>query len=237
MTDQATAAADTGATNDDLTTTLQEQRDALTEQLEAMGLTKTEATHLADAYGAIPEEIVTTVTADTESADTAIAALTTAIDVMTSANWVVYVHGEYTGLNPGAGKGAPRLSPVANAFGNIISPMAAGGVTGTRMDPVAQMVPPGTFRLVGDRLDVDEAYIPLDGSPRSRALLAEAVRRMPGLHGFEAGGIATAPTIIPQSVSHTTKAPITIENFYGSVDDLEREARIRRANQEGDWPT
>ena len=51
----------------------------------------------------------------------------------------------------------------------------------TPMAPVAAMVPPNTWRdVVGDRADVDEAYIPLDGSPRSQAILGQANARMPG---------------------------------------------------------
>ena len=48
------------------------------------------------------------------------------------------------------------------------------------MAPIAQMVSPNTWRIVGDRGDVDEAYIPMDGSARSLAILAEVLRRMPG---------------------------------------------------------
>jgi len=51
------------------------------------------------------------------------------------------------------------------------------------MEPLATKVPPGTWRVVGDRTDVPEAYIPLDGSARSRALLTEANRLMPMADG------------------------------------------------------
>lgn len=74
-------------------------------------------------------------------------------------------------------------------FGGIdVKGMAAGGV----MD-VAEMVKPGQIRFAGDRSDVDEAWIPLDGSTRSKKILFEALRRMPNLAvGMAEGGIASS---------------------------------------------
>ena len=65
-----------------------------------------------------------------------------------------------------------------NADGGILEFMASGGLR--PMSPLAQMVPPNTWRVVGDRMDVDELYAPLDGSARSWALLLEGLSRMPG---------------------------------------------------------
>src|SRR5699024_2819808 len=58
------------------------------------------------------------------------------------------------------------------------------------MEPIAQMVKPNTWRVVGDRMDVDEAYIPLNGSKRSWSILQETIARMPGPVQFHDGGIA-----------------------------------------------
>ena len=82
------------------------------------------------------------------------------------------------------------------ARGSIV-PMAAGGGNGVpkewnghRLNPMnttAQVVRPQTYRVVGDRAQGDEAYIPLvPSSGRSRAILAEANRRM-GLVAIPAG--------------------------------------------------
>ena len=79
---------------------------------------------------------------------------------------------------------------VPNATGNLLMPMAAGGLTS--MSKVAQMVPPNTWRVVGDRMDVDEAFIPLDGSRRSWSIMMEAMRRMPGVMPMARGGITSA---------------------------------------------
>jgi len=82
--------------------------------------------------------------------------------------------------------------------GGVLEFMAHGGLT--PMSPVAQMVPANTWRVVGDRSDVSEAYIPLDGSPRSLAILGETMRRM-GVTPMGEGGMtsrtqegATRPT-------------------------------------------
>ena len=72
--------------------------------------------------------------------------------------------------------------------GFVLEPYAQGGLR--PMDPIAQMVKPNTWRVVGDRMDVDEAYIPLNGTKRSWSILAEALSRMPGPVQFHDGGIA-----------------------------------------------
>lgn len=86
-------------------------------------------------------------------------------------------------------KGNNSRNPMGRYHGGIdVKGMAAGGV----MD-VAEMVKPGQIRFAGDRNDVDEAWIPLDGSARSKKILFEALRRMPNLAiGMAKGGIASA---------------------------------------------
>lgn len=91
------------------------------------------------------------------------------------------------GKKNGGGKG-PLRNPMGRYYGGIdIMPMADGGVHSN----IAEMVKPNTWRVVGDRMDVDEAFIPLDGSQRSKSILMEAIKRMPGL-GMARGGISSA---------------------------------------------
>lgn len=97
-------------------------------------------------------------------------------------------------------------------FGGIdrFKGMADGGFS--VMD-FAQMVSPGDIRFAGDRSDVDEAWIPLDGSPRSVAILEEAIRRMPGYEPVAAEGMASGGItgqVIPPEVSEV-QAPDTAE--------------------------
>ncbi|MGE0841161.1 phage tail tape measure protein [Pseudonocardia sp.] len=82
-----------------------------------------------------------------------------------------------------------------NATGGIVEAMAHGGIRGKKlrpMSPIAQVVPPNTWRVVGDRLKDDESYIPIDGSHRSLAILEETARRFGyGLtRNFADGGFA-----------------------------------------------
>jgi len=80
---------------------------------------------------------------------------------------------------------------VYNAAGGVLDFMAAGGLRGLNpMQPIAQMVPPNSWRVVGDRGDVPEAYIPLDGSARSLAILLETMRRF-GVSAMAGGGIVS----------------------------------------------
>ena len=79
-----------------------------------------------------------------------------------------------------------QWDPNLKAAGGIdLMPMAAGGVHNN----IAEMVKPNTWRIVGDRMDVDEAFIPLDGSKRSWKIMMEAISRMPGSMPMAAGGI------------------------------------------------
>lgn len=70
------------------------------------------------------------------------------------------------------------------AGGGILKPFAGGGFyDGHPLTPMrgglAQMVPPRTFRVVGDNMRVPEAYIPIDpGSQRSQELLSRTNKLM-----------------------------------------------------------
>jgi hypothetical protein len=72
------------------------------------------------------------------------------------------------------------------AEGYVLSPMAAGAVLAmapggglSRMSgSSAQIVPPNTWRVIGDRMSGDEAFIPITNSVRSEAILGETANRM-----------------------------------------------------------
>lgn len=83
---------------------------------------------------------------------------------------------------------------VMSAQGNLVMPFADGGFAGlTPMASIAQVVPPDTWRVVGDNLKLPEAYIPLDPrSQRSQAILDRANQIMRGGDG------AAQPTQVEQ---------------------------------------
>ncbi|MCA1191612.1 transglycosylase SLT domain-containing protein [Saccharopolyspora sp. 6V] len=140
------------------------------------------------------------------------------LDKLTSSDWVVkmLVTPQYDPLARHGDTNIPL--PLGNATGNIVAPMASGG-TLTPMGATAQIVPPNTWRVIGDRMVGDEAFIPLDRSPRSQAILAEAAERMGytvmpladgGVLGMANGGLnsesATAANDATQALTTTLQA-------------------------------
>lgn len=88
-----------------------------------------------------------------------------------------------------------------NAIGNFLMPMAAGGNLSKINNTMAQFVAPNTWRVIGDRMDKPEAYIPVvPRSARSHAILdqtAAAMGRTILPQGMAQGGILS-PTEIQQ---------------------------------------
>lgn len=97
-----------------------------------------------------------------------------------------------------------------NHDGNIVHAFAAGGVE-RKLTPLkgglASIVPPNTWRVVGDRLVDDEAYIPINRSDRSIRLLQETADRMGFalLRRFATGGVAVGST--PRIPETSTTVP------------------------------
>ncbi len=116
--------------------------------------------------------------------------------------------------------------------GGLAIPMAAGGLTS--MQPIAQMVPPNTWRVVGDRMDVDEAFIPLDGSRRSWRILAESMRRMPGVMPMARGGVASAQSRVDDAQSALTRARRQKSDAKSKSAKQAAERRVRVAQDELD---
>lgn len=89
-----------------------------------------------------------------------------------------------------------------NARGNVIEAFAGGGFH--KLTPMkagmAQVVQPNTWRVIGDRIRDPEAYIPINRSTRSVALLDETAQRMGFalMRRYANGGIATSTTTAAQ---------------------------------------
>ena len=77
--------------------------------------------------------------------------------------------------------------------GTAIKRFAGGGIHSNMSPNIAAIVPPKTFRVIGDRTANDEAFIPITGSKQSAAILHETAKRM-GYHlqAFAQGGINDA---------------------------------------------
>ncbi|HWU12113.1 MAG TPA: phage tail tape measure protein [Streptomyces sp.] len=121
---------------------------------------------------------------------------------------VVYSEGKSLGVGPMA----------VNHDGNYLMPMAAGGLAAAGLKPmaagIASIVPPNTWRVVGDRMDVPEAYIPLNRSLRSQAILARAANEMGFdlIRRFAVGGIATQTgQAVAASLMETGAATVNVQ--------------------------
>lgn len=211
---EAAAAVIAGEGQGELTERYNAGRDALINQLSAMGFTAEQAQVLADKYLAMPGSANTTITSNAGEKITQTDDLSLRIQQLPDGSFSVTGHGIDTAYSkimslqaairtitgdmtfrvatgPG-GQGGQVMHD-----GGVLEFMAQGGVRGlTPMAPVAQMVPASTWRVVGDRSDVPEAYIPLDGSPRSMAILGEVMQRM-GVPPMAAGGVTSTSTMAP----------------------------------------
>jgi SLT domain-containing protein/murein DD-endopeptidase MepM/ murein hydrolase activator NlpD len=145
------------------------------------------------------------------------------------------------GKEPSSTGGKSNLGREYSTFprhdgGIDIMGMAAGDITPASVMDVAQFVKPGDIRFAGDRSDVDEAWIPLDGSRRSIAILREAMARMPGFNaeGMAAGGI-TGNLTPPQVESVDAPDTAELENVWQStMDALEESTRSSFTQIESD---
>lgn len=106
--------------------------------------------------------------------------------------------------------------------GGIIG-MAPGGVLSRMSASTAAIVKPNTWRVIGDRASGDEAFIPLNQSGRSIAILTEAARRMGftlfnqgagqgELGGLGRSGLSSLPSVNPLTIGGGgRREPIVIE--------------------------
>lgn len=181
---------------------------ALMGQLTAMGLTQSQAQALIDTVLQTPEEASTTFSSNADSERAKVENLTNRVVTMPDGDTTLRAYTDEAMARLQSLKdrlasipeyrritletfsyGTRNVSPQAQ--GAVVEFMARGGLPGlTPMAPLAQMVPSNTWRVVGDRGDVPEAYIPLDGSPRSIALLMETIQRMPNFMGMAAGDVS-----------------------------------------------
>lgn len=126
---------------------------------------------------------------------------------------------DYQAAHPLRGP-ARYLGGPTQAIGHIVHPYAQGGMEAARqsglrpMSPIAQVVAPNTWRVVGDRMTDDEAYIPLDGSNRSKAILLTAAQK---LFGMASGGLLADGVGGAAAMSAVTGASSTVVAPVASV--------------------
>lgn len=212
LADQLAAAQEAGEGQEDLVGRYNTTRDALIAQLEQMGIARGQAEGLANTYLSIPGGVNTNVTADTTDANNVINNFLNTPRSLTITASVV-------------GAGAAGLiqliqeNAIGNAIGNHLLPMAAGGAL-TPMPAIGTKVPPNTWRVVGDRMDVPEWYIPQDGSARSKALAFDAARALGVLPMADGGSLH--PTT--QALREGPMVQVTVERVVeGTPRDVGHE--------------
>ncbi|MFI0465338.1 hypothetical protein ACH347_14775 [Saccharopolyspora sp. 5N102] len=106
--------------------------------------------------------------------------LRAAIEGLPDSHWfTIYTRQIITAVQPPPKNTTGIPLPLGNDAGRLVQPFATGAIAGLKpMRPVAQVVPPQTWRVIGDRMHGDEAFIPVNDSARSQAILAETARRM-----------------------------------------------------------
>lgn len=101
---------------------------------------------------------------------------------------------------------------ITNALGNLLKLHARGSIDSlTPMGKVASVVPPNTWRVIGDRMTDDEAFIPINNSSRSKSILALTASRMGfGVTPMAGGGMNT------QTVG--AMAPMAAQSAQGTFE-------------------
>jgi TP901 family phage tail tape measure protein len=190
-----------GATADVANAKDAELRDAFYQTALQMTGNADAAGRLTDELYGIPEERRTTITADTKQATDAAAAVQAVLDNMR--NRVLTVTVQTRQINAGGwAAGAPTYQDTYKnaagqnvqgtayqAMGGIVHAYAAGGFESMQAG-VAQIVQPNTWRVIGDRVTDDEAYIPINGAARSHSILEQTAERM----GYGLSREASGPT-------------------------------------------
>lgn len=120
--------------------------------------------------------------------------------------------GNFEDIRPDNRSRLDNSTGITNALGNLLKLHAVGGIDSlTPMGKVASVVPPNTWRVIGDRMTDDEAFIPINGSSRSKSILALTASRMGfGVTPMDSGGLNT------QTVG--AMAPMAAQSAQGTFE-------------------
>lgn len=224
-----------GESQANLTDRYNTTRDALYEQLTAMGLSEDQAQSLIDTVLKTPDKAVTVYSSNADAEKGMVDRLTEKIVQLPDGNFIIVADDSpaQRAVDDFLARNATKRVNIAigpggtgglvQGQGGIVEFMAMGGLT--PMAPVAQTVPANTWRIVGDRGDVSEAYIPLDGSARSIGILLDAIDRMPNFKGMAGGGVtgrSVQPSLSLEGMRIEGRLQIDGDGFGTLID-----ARVR----------
>lgn len=131
------------------------------------------------------------------------------------------------GVNNAVAAKGNRLA--GGAIGGIVKPMAGGGMLTPMSGKIAQIIAPNTWRVIGDRITDDEAFIPINNSARSKAILTQTAGRF-GYSLVPAGGDGAALPVTSLSTQQTGQFTAT-QNKLSSVR-TQMESLLSGANSE-----
>jgi hypothetical protein len=174
-----------GATTEEVTAKDAELRQSFIATAKRMGISTEDAGRLADSIYGIPSKRKTTIEADTTAATAAVQKF---MDYVTGQKAVV-------GFSAHAADVQVAFRRLGGAIGGIVHAYEDGGFEYMK-GGIAQVVKPNTWRVIGDRVRDDEAYIPINNAPRSRQVLGATASRMGyRLSPMAAGGLLDAYSI------------------------------------------
>jgi tape measure domain-containing protein len=200
------AMAKQNATGQELYASTVAQREAFITTATSMGYTRDEAAKLANQYGLIPQTVTTKVVAETTDAQGNITRIVESLNNFNGKTYRAIVRVDAQGATI---SGRMQGSPIGfEAQGDVLEFYRNGGVRKklTPMSAVAQMVPANTWRVVGDRPRGDEAFIPIEHTARSLALLDETAARLGRIVVPVGAQMNAAGSITARSSSATTPA-------------------------------
>lgn len=229
--DEQVAASAAGESQETLAERYDAGTDALVSQLTQMGLTEDQARALIDTVLQTPTSATTAFNSNAPGEQGKVQSLADRITTLPDGSVVIIADTTDATAKIAALKAALAMPSVIitpelrasnpyylnRAVGGVVEFMAQGGMRGlTPMSHTAQVVPPSTWRVVGDRGDVPESFIPIDGSARSMSILLETMRRM-GVMPMATGGITDVG-------SRGQPAPRTLHSHQWTIQTNDPEA-------------
>ena len=233
--EEISKAREAGESQTNLTDRYNTTRQALIDQMVAMGMSEDAAQSLIDTVLKTPKTAKTEYSSNANSESRKVDALGNKIVSLPDGSFQVVANtsGAYRNLmklqsllRTVTGNKSLHISTgiggqggLTMHDGGVVVPMASGGSL-TPMAPVAQAVPPNTWRVVGDRMKDREFYIPDDNSERSRSVLLEAMRSF-GMLPMSEGGVVSpssaASSVRPIEVTFNMPPGLDADEFARAV--------------------
>ena len=232
---RANALVELTGSEEEFRASLDASRQSLADTAIQFGMTEEEAWAYVDSVLAIPDEAAVKATFDAQAA---VEAMETFVNHWSGYNIPLNVNLNSDNFLAGIQRVQRQAGvSVMEHDGGILEFYGRGGLR--PMAPVAQMVPANTWRVVGDRAKDDEAYIPIDGSAQSRAILEETNRRFgnvggPGQYVTKADLIGPGPARVTAGEPVAGLRPVEIHN-HGDIIAADPAEAMRAQGSEMSW--